>query len=174
MCVFALELHVCFSCSTCWLSTQGGFLTHLKCAEICLHVLLHSFPRHPSRWGFAEIWQTLQSKIQSEHVDVVYTPFFFFMLFFPAPMKPPPSQRAVAPAPSDRLPPPASRNFCTSCFPGFGCDVWSWGERSQGPGALELASTGPPAPLPLSLPLLIWRGVSTFCSIVLPMNNVLC
>ncbi len=52
----------------------------------------------------------------------------------------------------------------------FGCDVWSWGERSWGPGVLELASTGPAAPLPLSLLLLNWHDESTFCSIVLYMN----
>lgn len=37
-----------------------------------------------------------------------------------------------------------------------------------------LASTGPAVLLPLSLLLLIWHGESTFCSIVLCMNWVLC
>lgn len=52
----------------------------------------------------------------------------------------------------------------------FGCDVWSRGERSRGPGVPELASTGPAARLPLSPLLLIWHRESTFCSIVLSMN----
>ncbi|KAM7399726.1 hypothetical protein PAMP_018974 [Pampus punctatissimus] len=55
-------------------------------------------------------------------------------------------------------PPTASCNFCTSCFSGFGYDVWSRGERSGVPGVLELALAGPAAPLPLSLLLLIWHG----------------
>lgn len=86
-------------------------------------------------------------------------------------MKPPfcRSRQSVVAAPSRRVP-PASRNFCTSCFSGFGYDVWSQGERSWRAGVLVLASTGPAAPLPLSLLLLIWHGESTFCSIVLCMN----
>lgn len=148
----------------------------------CSHLLIAAcFPiHHPSL--YAEVSRNrpcFDNKIQCMWIWLTsFALFFFFMLlalfFFLLQLKPPvlplpPSQQSVVAAPSDR-PPPASRNFCTSCFSGSGYDVWSRGERSRGPGVLELASTGSAAPLPLSLPLLIWHSASTFCSIVLSMN----
>lgn len=91
-------------------------------------------------------------------------------------MIPPPfclSQQSVDAPPSNHSP-PASPDFCTCRFSGFGHNFWSQGERSWRAGVLVLASTGPAAPLPLSLLLLIWHGESTFCFIVLCMNWVLC
>lgn len=196
-CVLMWELRVCFSCGTCWLNAQGGFLTHLKCFEICLQVfaalicssqLVFRYITPPGIWRFTEIGHALTNITQQNTVCVrerecmcacrygwhhfcYFSSSCFLPFFAPdetAVVPLPPSQRSVLAAPSDC--PPASRNFCTSCFSGFGYDVCSWGERSWGPGVLELASTGPAAPLPLSLLLLIWHGESTFCSIVLSMN----
>lgn len=144
-----------------------GFPTHLKRIEVCLHASsraasLFFSNTSPSTQSVArgrlknrprQTWQ----KPNTARTRARLTLFAHFFFCFPR------SSLVVFP--------PASRDFCTSCFSGFGYRVWSQGERSPRAGAPMLAWSGAAARLPLSLLLPLWQGAGTFCSIVLCTNE---